>query len=71
MGFSAYLPRHVDMDAQRGIRFIVGIEGSGDRWVVGPEVEIDVARPSDADRPFIDDNLLFAGRIGIAVRRRF
>jgi opacity protein-like surface antigen len=71
MGFSAYVPRHVDMDAQRGIRFIVGIEGSGDRWVVGPEAEIDAARQNDVDRPFSNDDLLFAGRIGIAVRRRF
>ena len=71
MGFSAYVPRHVDMDAQRGVRFIVGIEGSGDRWVVGPEVEIDAPSPTDVSRTVCDDDLLFAGRIGIAVRRRF
>jgi hypothetical protein len=71
LGFSAYVPRRVDMDAQRGVRFIVGVEGSGDRWVVGPEVEIDVPKPTNVSRTVGDDNLLFAGRIGIAVRRRF
>jgi len=71
VGISVYLPRGVDMIPQRGVRIIAGMEGSGDRWTIGPEVQIDLPRTNTISRPHHGDDLLFTGRIGIAVRRRF
>ena len=71
IGMSAYLPHGADMNPQRGARIIVGMEGSGERWTVGPEVQIDLPQTNDISRPHHGDDLLFTGRIGIAVRRRF
>jgi len=68
LGIAAYLPRGVDMNIQRGMRLIVGMEGSGDRWTVGPEVELDLPGQQG---PSVADDLLLTARIGIAIRRRF
>ena len=72
LGFSAYVPRGVDIPRQTGARFILGAEGSGDGWTVGGEVELDLPhdRPS-VDRLPVSRRLFFTGRIGIAVRRHF
>ena len=68
LGIAAYLPRGVDMNIQRGVRLIVGMEGSGDRWTLGPEVELDLPNQQG---PSVADDLLLTARIGIAIRRRF
>jgi hypothetical protein len=70
IGVSAYMPNGVDMPRQRGARLIFGIEGSGEHWDVGPEVEIEL--PSFHESiPYIGNNLLPTARIGVAIRRRF
>jgi hypothetical protein len=71
VGLSAYLPRGVGVNTRTGTRLIAGLEGSGERWTVGLEVELDLPRLNNVDRPAIGDDLFLAGRIGIAVRRRF
>jgi hypothetical protein len=45
------------------------MERSGDRWTVGPELEIDLS-PGKLDR-FVRKDLLPTVRIGIALRRHF
>ena len=71
LGLARYLPRGLDWNAQTGKRLIGGMEGSGERWTVGLEVEIELPRPNAADGPLVDNELLPTGRIGIAIRRRF
>jgi hypothetical protein len=72
LGFSAYVPRGIDLDTQTGTRLIAGMEGSGERWTVGLEVEIDAPHLRDRERPSVNtSNLFFTGRIGLAVRRSF
>jgi hypothetical protein len=71
VGFSAYLPRGVDVPRQRGTRLIFGIEGSGERWDIGPEVEVELPASRSESIPHISNNLLPTARIGVAIRRRF
>jgi opacity protein-like surface antigen len=71
LGLSRYVPRGGDWNAQTGKRLIAGMEGSGERWTVGVEVEIELPRDSGLDRPAVGNELLPTGRIGLAVRRRF
>ncbi len=70
LGLSRYVPRRAELRAQTGKRVIAGMEGSGERWTVGAEVEIDLPDfpgPGEAT----GGQLYPAGRIGIAIRRRF
>jgi len=70
LGISANLPLGVHMRSQRGTRLILGLEGSGERWDVGPEVELEL--PSFHESiPYVGNNLLPTARIGVAIRRRF
>jgi hypothetical protein len=69
LGVAAYSPLGVDIDRQFGKRVIWGIEGTGDQWTIGAEVEADLpnthtVRPAGFD-------LIPAVRIGIAFRRNF
>jgi hypothetical protein len=70
LGISAYLPHRVDLSTQSGLRLIIGMEGSGERWTVGPEIELDLPKSKDT-AGFQRTELLPTGRIGIAIRRRF
>ena len=69
LGVSAFLPQG-SMDPQRGVRLIAGIEGSSDRWTVGPEVELTLPghgnRIRGAPAPVA---LAPMFRFGIAIRR--
>jgi hypothetical protein len=68
LGYSAY----VYSTLHTGTRLIAGMEGSGEGWTVGLEVEIDVPRSGGRARPSVDNSNLFpTGRIGLALRRRF
>jgi hypothetical protein len=77
LGLSAYVPRGGTFTTRTGRRLIAGAEGSGERWTVGLEVEIDLPRQDEVGGhpsrfvPFVNNELFPAGRIGIAVRRRF
>ena len=53
-----------------GTRVIAGMEGSGDRWTVGLEVELDLTSGKPLDR-LPGKDLLPTGRVGIAIRRHF
>jgi hypothetical protein len=70
LGLSRYVPRRSDVRAQTGKRVIAGMEGSGERWTVGAEVEIDLPDfpgPSEV----AGGQLYPVGRIGLAIRRKF
>lgn len=70
-GITALVPRGVGMDRQRGTRVILGVDFSGERWTVAPELEFDIPRHSDVSRPFRGDDLVPTARIGLALRRHF
>ena len=70
-GITALVPRGVGMDRQRGTRVILGLDFSGERWTVAPELEVDVSRPDDVSRPFHGDDLVPTARFGLALRRHF
>jgi len=73
VGLAAYLPKHVELRAQRGLRLTGGMGYSGERWAIGPELEIDLPHPTRildarvATRP----ELLPTFRLGLAVKRVF
>ena len=70
VGLSYNLPLGVDMLHQRSSRVILGLEGSGERWDVGPELDFEL--PSFRESiPYVGNNLLPTARIGVAIRRRF
>ena len=69
VGMGAFVPHGEDFPARMGKRLIVGMELSGDRWTVGPELEIDFS-PGKLDR-FVRKDLVPTMRIGIAIRRHF
>ena len=70
VGLSYNLPLGVDMLHQRSSRLILGLEGSGERWDVGPEVDFEL--PSFRESiPYVGNNLLPTARVGVAIRRRF
>jgi len=69
-GFSAYFRDGASV--QGGLHVVVGMEGSGERWTIGPEVglELPVVRqysPFLEPRAHLDPTV----RIGVALRRRF
>jgi len=70
LGVSAYF-RH-GASVQSGLHLVVGMEGSGERWTIGPEVglELPVVR---RDPPFFEPRASLdpTARIGVALRRRF
>ena len=70
-GLTTLVPRGAGMDRQRGTRVILGIDISGERWTVAPELEVDIPRPNDVSRPFHGDDLVPTARFGIAMRRHF
>jgi hypothetical protein len=69
VGIGAFVPHGDGFPTRRGARVIAGMEGSGDRWTVGLEVELDLT-PGKPDRVDHKD-LLPTGRVGIAIRRHF
>jgi hypothetical protein len=69
LGVAAYMPHATGMRRQRGVRMIAGLESSGDRWDVAPEVEIDSPTAGGDYRAGM--NLIPAFRVGLAIRRRF
>jgi hypothetical protein len=69
MGVGAFIPHGDGFPTRMGARVIAGMEGSGDRWTVGLEVELDLTS-GKLDR-FSRKDLLPTGRVGIAIRRRF
>jgi hypothetical protein len=70
-GIAAYVPHRRDMNAQRGTHLVFGVDVSGERWTIGPELDFDFPRDNDPPRPFFNDDLLPTVRIGLAVRRHF
>lgn len=69
LGVGAYAPLGVEMERQFGKRVIWGIEGTGDQWTIGAEVEADL--PNTHDYRSAGYDLIPAVRIGIAFRRHF
>ena len=69
-GFSGYFRDGAGL--QSGVHLVLGMEGSGERWTIGPEVglELPVVRRAAV---FVEphDHLDPTARIGIALRRRF
>jgi hypothetical protein len=70
VGFSAYFRDGARV--QSGLHLVVGMEGSGERWTIGPEVGLELPvlrRPS----PFFEPRAQLdqTARIGVALRRRF
>ena len=70
-GLSRYVPSGIDWNAQTGKRLILGMEGSGERWTLGLEIEIELPRDNGLERPAVANELLPTGLIGLALRRRF
>jgi hypothetical protein len=69
IGIAAYSPLGVEMSRQTGKRAIWGIEGAGDGWTLGAEVEADL--PDSRDNRLAGYDLIPTVRIGFAVRRHF
>ena len=69
IGIGAFVPRGAAINTQTGRRLILGMEGSGESWTVGTEVEVDFTTGDDG--PSVRDDLLPTFRIGLALRRRF
>jgi len=69
VGIAAFVPHGDDFATRTGKRLILGMEHSGDRWTVGPEIEIDLP-PGQLDR-FGRRGLVPTVRVGIAIRRNF
>ena len=70
LGIGAFVPHGDGFPTRMGARLIAGMEGSGDRWTVGLEVELDLTPGTPLDR-FPGKDLLPTGRVGIAIRRHF
>jgi hypothetical protein len=66
IGVAAYLPHRAGMPRQTGKRIMLGMEVQGQRWDIGPEIEIDLASPD-----YGPSQLNPTFRWGIAFRRRF
>jgi hypothetical protein len=72
LGLSRLIPRGADLKAQTANRLILGMEGSGERWTVGVELEFDLPRNGRTDVGGVAREQLYpAGRIGLAIRRAF
>ena len=73
IGLAAYLPKHVELRAQRGVRLTGGMGYSGERWAIGPELEIDLPHPTRVLDPRVvrRPELQPTFRLGIAVKRVF
>lgn len=71
LGVVATFPHHADMHTQFGPRFIVGMEGAGEIWSAGPEIQLDVPAPGPESRQFVRESLLPTARLGFAIRHRF
>lgn len=71
LGIARYLPRGGGLTAQTGQHLIAGMEGSGERWTIGVELEFDFPSKKAFDRPLVEDELFPTGRIGLAIRRAF
>jgi hypothetical protein len=69
LGVSAYKPYGVRLNRYTGTRVVLGMETSGDRWDVGPEIELDLPKATVDD--LAGTTLVPAFRIGIAIRHRF
>ena len=65
VGIGAYVPHGDGFPTRIGTRLIAGMEGSGNRWTVGLEGELDFTH---GDRR---KDLLPTMRVGIAIRRHF
>ena len=70
VGIGAFVPHDDGFATRMGARLIAGMEGSGDRWTVGLEIELDLTAGTPLDR-FPRKDLLPTGRVGIAIRRHF
>ena len=68
-GIAAFVPHGDDFATRTGKRVILGMEHSGDRWTVGPEIEIDLS--STRRDQFGRRGLAPTMRLGIAIRRNF
>jgi hypothetical protein len=72
LGLSRLIPRGADLEAQTGRRLILGMEGSGERWTIGVELEFDLPRNTRSDALSVASEPLYpVGRIGLAIRRSF
>jgi|RhiMethySRZTD1v2_1073278.scaffolds.fasta_scaffold01576_4 hypothetical protein len=72
LGLARLIPRGSDVVTQTGNRLILGMEGSGERWTVGVELEIDLPRYRTIDAGSVAREQLYpTGRIGLAIRRAF
>jgi len=69
IGIAAYSPLGVEMSRQTGKRVTWGIEGAGDGWTLGAEVEADL--PDSRDNRLAGYDLIPTVRVGFAVRRHF
>ena len=69
VGLGAFVPHGDGFTTRIGPRLTLGMEGSVDRWTVGPELEFDLS-PGKLDQ-FRRKDLLPAARIGVAIRRHF
>ena len=70
VGIGAFVPHGDDVPTRTGKRVILGMELSGDRWTVGPEIEIDLSSPGKLER-FGRKDLVPTIRMGLAIRRHF
>ena len=71
VGLARLIPDNAGFKAQTSTHLIAGMEGSGDQWTVGVEVEVDLPHQHPFDRPLAGNELYLAGRIGISIRRSF
>jgi hypothetical protein len=69
VGIGAFVPHGDGFTTRIGPRLTLGMEGSVDRWTVGPELEFDLS-PGKLDQ-FRRTDLLPTARIGVAIRRHF
>jgi hypothetical protein len=69
VGIGAFVPHGDGFTTRIGPRLTLGMEGSVDRWTVGPELEFELS-PGNLDR-FRRKDLLPTARVGIAIRRQF
>jgi hypothetical protein len=69
VGIGAFVPHDDGFTTRIGPRLTLGMEGSVDRWMVGPELEFELS-PGNLDR-FRRKDLLPTARVGIAIRRHF
>ena len=70
-GIAAYVPHTPGTRTQRGLRLLIGMDVSGRRWSIGPEIDVELTKGPGEQDQFVTLGLVPTIHGGIAIRRVF